>query len=151
MCDRATDNLRPASPTNPNAFNNHHPVTNPIRSLILISLLINSCLFAAPPTAEDDKAIAGSWQVGPPNSTRIYEITEGRTVKISGGKFGDKRGRMMPQEDGSYLAEIDGGVLRLVFIKPNDQLLVDWYASKDDFERALPPMWKSDGKRYKKP
>jgi hypothetical protein len=121
------------------------------RFLLLAFLLAAHPLSAAPPTEADDKAVAGSWQVNPPGTSRIYEISEGRTLKIVGGDKGDKRGRLMPQEDGSYLVDADGAILRLVHLKPDDQLIVEFYRSKDDIKRGLPFGWKATGERYKKP
>jgi len=122
-----------------------------IKFLLVAFLLFSHSLLAAPPTVEDDKAIAGSWQVNPPGASRIYEITEGRTLKIIGGDKGDKRGRLMPQEDGSYLVDADGALLKITYLKPNDQLVVEFYHSKDDIKKGLPAGWKTNGKRYKKP
>ena len=124
---------------------------NLTKLVFLITLLIAPLLHSAPPTPEDDKAIAGSWQVSPPNANRIYEISEGRSLKIIGGDKGEKRGRLMPQEDGSYLVDADGATLKLLYVKTGDQLVVEFYASKDDLKRGLPPGWKAKGTRYKKP
>lgn len=122
-----------------------------IKLIILIQFLLSCFLFAAPPTAEDDKAIVGSWQVTNPFLTRIYEISEGRSLKLVGGEQGDKRGKLMPQDDGSYLADADGAILRIVYVKADDQLIVTCYHSKQDLKRGLPPQWKTSGKRYQKP
>ena len=122
-----------------------------MNSLLKLSCLFFICLhgslFAAPPTAEDDKAIAGSWRLHVEGRTRIYEISEARNFKIMGGQLEEKRGRLMPQDDGSYTGDADGTILRFLYVKPNDQIIIEWYATKSDLRRKLPPQWKGTATR----
>jgi hypothetical protein len=122
-----------------------------IKFLTLVWVLLSGMTLAVPPTPEDDKAIAGNWQVTNPFLTRIYEISEGRSLKLVGGKQPDKRAKLMPQDDGSYHADADGAILRIIYVKADDQILVSCYSSKQDLKKGLPPEWKTTGKRYQKP
>jgi hypothetical protein len=117
---------------------------------VSISLLVTVSLHAAPPTKEDDKAIAGSWKVNPPNQSRIYEISEGRSIKITGGYQKDKRDRLIPQDDGSYHVYLESGVLRLNLNKEQDRLTVEWFGNKDDIKNGVSSVWKAPGIRHEK-
>lgn len=119
-----------------------------MKILLLLSFMMTALLHAAPPTAEEDKAIAGSWKVNPPHSSRIYEISEGRTIKITGSNMKDKRDRLIPQDDGSYHVYLDGGTLRINFNKEGDRLAVEWFGNKDDIKRGVSPLWKAPGARH---
>lgn len=121
-----------------------------MKILLPLSLLMATALHAAPPSKEDDRAIAGSWKVNPPNHSRIYEITEGRSIKISGSNSKDKRERLIPQDDGSYHVFLDGGVLRINLNKENDNLVVEWFGNKDDIKKGVSPLWKGPGVRHEK-
>jgi hypothetical protein len=118
--------------------------------LLPLSLLMAATLHAAPPTKEDDKAIAGFWKVNPPNLSRIYEITEGRTIKITGSQAKDKRERLIPQDNGSYHVNLDSGLLRISLDKERDRLTVEWFGHKDDIKNGVSPVWKAPGVRHER-
>jgi hypothetical protein len=98
--------------------------------------------FAAAPTAEDDVKIVGTWHVKGPGFERLYEITAGRNIKIEGAGYEAKRGRLSPQQDGTYLVKLDKHELRIVYVRANDQLEVEGFAGRNR-ELGLPSMWKT--------
>lgn len=112
-----------------------------VGAIILLFWLVPA--FAAPPTAETDAKVAGTWQVSAKQGhVRIYEISAGRNVKIVGGGRADRSGRLTPQQDGSYTLKLDGDAIqRLVFVPADDQLLIEHYDSKKNFDLSLPPDW----------
>ena len=121
-----------------------------MKTFLPLSLLMAAMLHAAPPTAEEDKAIAGFWKVNPPHSSRIYEISEGRTIKITGSNSKDKRDRLTPQDDGSYHVYLEGGILRINLNQERDRLVVEWFGNKDDIKKGVSPLWKVPGVRHEK-
>lgn len=118
-----------------------------VRWVVAIFLLASATVNAEAPTKETDKAISGSWNLSGPHSPRVYEITEQRNLKIIGGQIEEKRGRLLPHNDGSYECDADGTFLRLVYVAPNDQVVVEWYASKSDLTKRLAPLWKGTAVR----
>ncbi|MEZ0273992.1 MAG: hypothetical protein ACAH88_03740 [Roseimicrobium sp.] len=96
---------------------------------------------------EDDQLVAGEWEVQSPKGARLYEIKANRNIRIEGGGLKDKTGKMRPQEDGSYIVDVEGAILRLIHLKANDKLIVEYYSEKKDIERKLTPTWKADASR----
>jgi hypothetical protein len=117
-----------------------------VRAMTVVLLMVVSA-FAAPPTLDDDAKIAGNWRVSPPNLERVYEISAGRSVKITGGKLKDKFARLTPQEDGSYLMNLEANsVQKIVFDAASDQLLIEHYNTRKDLALGL-AAWKRPGIR----
>lgn len=118
-----------------------------VGAIILLFCIVPA--FAAPPTAETDAKVAGTWQVSAKQGhVRIYEISAGRNVKIVGGGREDRSGRLTPQQDGSYTLKLDDNAIqRLVFVPANDQLLIEHYDYKKNFDLSLPPDWKKPAVR----
>jgi len=109
---------------------------------IVLILLLGATAFSAAPTAQDEAGVVGSWRVSGKDFERRYDISAGRNIKIVGSGIKEKRGRLLPQQNGSYLVHLDGdGVLRLVFTKTNDQLVVECFTRKN-LELGLSSMWK---------
>ncbi len=113
----------------------------------MVMLLPGKNAYSEPPTEEDHAAIAGSWIVTAKGVERRYDITAGRNIKIVGGGYKEKRGRLTPQNDGSYHVKIDGNqILRLVYTRESDQLSVELFSEKN-LELGLSPGWKTRGVR----
>ena len=118
-----------------------------ITCTIAVSAFTVISAFAAPPTAEDDAKIVGNWKVTPPGLERIYEISAGHNIKMIGGSVQDKSGRLTPRNDGSYTINLQGGaVQRVVYVKADDQLLIEYFDNKKSMELNL-VRWKSAGIR----
>ena len=115
----------------------------------IVVFLLTALASAAPPTAADDAKIVGKWQVSSkPGHVRMYTISTGRNVKIVGGGMDDRSGRLSAQQDGSYLLKLDqDAVQRVVFDAAKDQLVIQHYTLKKDFERGLAPTWTAPGTR----
>lgn len=100
-------------------------------------------VFAAPPTAEDDAKIVGTWKVSPPGLERVYEISAGRNLKIVGGTVKDKTGRLTPRNDGAYTVNLEGGAIeRVSYVRADDQLVIEYFDNRKSMDLGL-IKWKS--------
>ncbi|MEZ0388603.1 MAG: hypothetical protein ACAI34_16140 [Verrucomicrobium sp.] len=69
-------------------------------------------------------------------------------MKIIGGGMADRTGRLNPQPDGSYVLKLDGEELQKVrYVPASDELEIEHFDRKKDFERGLPSNWKTVAKR----
>jgi hypothetical protein len=110
--------------------------------VIVLLMIIGATAFPAEPTANDEAGVVGSWRVSGKDFERRYDISAGRNIKIAGSGIKDKRGRLTPQQDGSYLVQLDEDVvLRLMFTQANDRLVVECFTKKN-LSLGLSPMWK---------
>ncbi len=123
-----------------------NPFPGTVRTMMVLFLMLISA-FAAPLSLEDNAKIAGNWHVSPPNLERVYEISAGLSVKITGGKLKDKFARLIPQADGSYLMNLEANsVQKVIFDTASDQLTIEHYNSRKDFQLGL-VAWKRPGTR----
>lgn len=117
-------------------------------SVALTLAAMNNRAWAVPPTAEMDARMAGKWRVNGGGTERQYEISKGRNIKIQGGNLGEKRGKLIGQEDGSYIMKMDDDrVLKIEFVADKNELVAQVFRTEKEYKEHLAPMWKVPGIR----
>jgi hypothetical protein len=106
---------------------------------------------AAPLTTKEEAQMAGNWYVKNPHNERIYQITAGRNLTMSGGGLPEKKEFLSQNADGSYGSKLQragtDSYLRFVYVPASDQMTVEWYKSKKDAELGLTPGWRTVAQR----
>jgi len=118
------------------------------RMLFTLLMVVGTLASAASLTLSEEEKMSGKWIVNGGGKERVYEITPGRNVRIEGSGLKDRRGRLTPQPDGTYVIKLEDDThLKLTYAPASDDLTVEYYKGKKDLELGLKPMWKVQAAR----